>query len=55
LATHAIAQKRPRARRGLIGSLFRGALILILVFGLIGPIVVVAIYRFVPPPMTYLM
>jgi monofunctional biosynthetic peptidoglycan transglycosylase len=55
LATHAIAQKRPRARRGLIGRLFRWALILVLVFGLIGPVAVVAVYRFVPPPMTYLM
>jgi monofunctional biosynthetic peptidoglycan transglycosylase len=27
----------------------------VLIFGLVGPIVVVAIYRFVPPPMTYLM
>jgi len=28
---------------------------LILIFGILGPIAVVAIYRFVPPPMTFLM
>ena len=28
---------------------------LVLVFGLVGPVTVVAIYRFVPPPMTFLM
>ena len=48
---------RPRApkRRGLIGRLFRWAVIAVLVFGFAGPILVVAIYRFVPPPMTWLM
>ncbi|HEY2356879.1 MAG TPA: monofunctional biosynthetic peptidoglycan transglycosylase [Phenylobacterium sp.] len=30
-------------------------MLLVLVFGLIGPVAIVAIYRFVPPPMTYLM
>ena len=49
--------RRPKSvpRRSLIGRLFRWALIAILVFGLAGPIVVVAIYRFAPPPMTWLM
>jgi monofunctional biosynthetic peptidoglycan transglycosylase len=42
-------------RRGFLGGLFRGAVILALVFGLIGPIAVVVVYRFAPPPMTYLM
>src|SRR6185312_13264103 len=42
-------------RRGLIGGLFRSLVILVLLFGLIGPIVVVAVYRFVPPPLTWLM
>jgi monofunctional biosynthetic peptidoglycan transglycosylase len=55
LATQAISGRRPRARRGAIGRLFRWALIAVLVFGLAGPVVVVAIYRFVPPPMTWLM
>ena len=39
----------------MIGRLFRWAVILVLLIGLIGPVIVVAIYRFVPPPMTYLM
>ncbi|MGZ6040431.1 MAG: monofunctional biosynthetic peptidoglycan transglycosylase [Phenylobacterium sp.] len=39
----------------MFGRLFRLAVVLVLVFGLIGPVAVVAIYRFVPPPMTYLM
>lgn len=46
--------KNPQ-RSGLLGRLFRWTLIAILVFGLVGPVIVVAIYRFVPPPMTYLM
>jgi monofunctional biosynthetic peptidoglycan transglycosylase len=49
--------RRPKSpqRRGLVGRLLRWAFILVLVFIFIGPVVVVAIYRFVPPPMTYLM
>jgi monofunctional biosynthetic peptidoglycan transglycosylase len=57
------AKPKPRAKakakaarpRGLAGRLFRGLLILVLLFGLIGPVAVVALYRFVPPPMTFLM
>ncbi len=45
----------PPRRRGLIGRLFRWAVTLLLVFGLIGPVAVVAIYRFATPPMTWLM
>jgi monofunctional biosynthetic peptidoglycan transglycosylase len=48
-------RRPPKARRGLIGRLFRWAVTLVLVFILIGPVAVVAIYRFVPPPMTWLM
>ncbi len=48
--------KRPRAKSGgMIGGLVRGLLMAVLLFGLIGPVAVVAIYRFIPPPMTYLM
>ena len=53
--------RRPKTRRaaaaprGIIGRLFRWALISVLVFGVAGPILVVAIYRVVPPPMTFLM
>jgi monofunctional biosynthetic peptidoglycan transglycosylase len=42
-------------RRGLVGRLVRWTLIAVLVFGLIGPVAVVGLYRLVPPPMTYLM
>ncbi|WP_374573689.1 monofunctional biosynthetic peptidoglycan transglycosylase [Phenylobacterium sp.] len=35
--------------------MWRVALTLVLIFGLIGPVTVTAIYRFVPPPVTYLM
>jgi monofunctional biosynthetic peptidoglycan transglycosylase len=38
-----------------IGRLLRGLLLFVLVVGVIGPVVTVAIYRFVPPPMTWLM
>jgi monofunctional biosynthetic peptidoglycan transglycosylase len=47
--------RQPKRRRGLIGRLFRWVVSLVLVFILIGPVAVVAIYRFVPPPMTWLM
>ena len=47
--------RKPKPRRRLIGRLLRLAMTLVLVFGLIGPVVVVAIYRFAPPPMTWLM
>jgi len=42
-------------RRGLAGRLVRWTLIVVLLFGLVGPVVVVAVYRVVPPPMTWLM
>jgi monofunctional biosynthetic peptidoglycan transglycosylase len=41
--------------KSLVGRLLRGFLLLVLVFIVIGPVVTVAIYRFVPPPMTWLM
>ena len=52
------APRRPPSqpkRRGLIGRLFRWALTGVLLFIFLGPVVVVAVYRFVPPPMTFLM
>jgi monofunctional glycosyltransferase len=42
-------------RRGLLGRIVRFVLMLVLVFGLIGPIAVTIVYRFMPPPLTYLM
>ena len=49
------AQRTPPPRRGVFRGLIRWGLLALLVFGLFGPIAVVAVYRFVPPPMTYLM
>ena len=37
------------------GRLLRGLLLLVLMFGLIGPVMVTTVYRFVPPPVTWLM
>ena len=41
--------------QGLIGRLIRWAMLFVLVFGIVGPIAVVALYRVVPPPITWLM
>jgi monofunctional biosynthetic peptidoglycan transglycosylase len=43
------------SKPNILSKILRGLFILVLVFGLIGPILVVALYRFVPPPITYLM
>ena len=42
-------------QRGFFGRLLRGLFLLVLVFGLIGPVLTTAVYRFVPPPITWLM
>ena len=47
-------KKAPRAR-GLMGRILRVLMLLILLFGFIGPVAVVILYRYVPPPMTFLM
>ena len=47
--------KPKRAKGGWFGRLVKGVIIVLLLVFLIGPVVVVAIYRFAPPPMTYLM
>ena len=44
-----------KPKSGLWRRLVRALLIFILVFGVIGPVAVVAVYRFVPPPLTFLM
>lgn len=46
---------RKASKRGRIARLFQLAVTLALIFGLIGPVTVTAIYRFVPPPITFLM
>jgi len=54
-ATRGPAAPKPKKARGVVGRVFRMIFLLGLVFGLIGPILVTALYRFVPPPITYLM
>lgn len=46
---------RKASKGGTFGRLFRLALTLVLIFGLVGPVTVTALYRFVPPPITWLM
>ena len=43
------------SRPGPIGRLFRFIVTLVAIFGIAGPVLAVAAYRFVPPPLTYLM
>jgi monofunctional biosynthetic peptidoglycan transglycosylase len=43
------------SRPGPIGRLFRLLVTLVVIFGIAGPVLAVAVYRFVPPPLTYLM
>lgn len=42
-------------RRGRVGRIVRGLLVLALMIGFVGPVLTVAVYRFVPPPITILM
>ncbi len=42
-------------RPGLGGRVGRAALLLFVIFGLVGPVLTVAVYRVVPPPITWLM
>jgi monofunctional biosynthetic peptidoglycan transglycosylase len=42
-------------RPGLGGRIGRAALLLFVIFGLVGPVLTVAVYRVVPPPITWLM
>jgi monofunctional biosynthetic peptidoglycan transglycosylase len=55
LARRSKPSKAVKTRRGPFGRLVRTALLLVAVFLFVGPMVVVAVYRFVPPPMTFLM
>jgi monofunctional biosynthetic peptidoglycan transglycosylase len=49
------SKPKPKRARRAIGRLFRTLGMLALLFGVIGPVAVVAAYRVVPPPMTVLM
>jgi monofunctional biosynthetic peptidoglycan transglycosylase len=46
---------KPKRPRTLLRRLVRILILAILVFGFIGPVAVVILYRYVPPPMTFLM
>jgi monofunctional biosynthetic peptidoglycan transglycosylase len=50
-----IRAKTPRKAPNLAGRIVRGLMMLVLVFGFIGPVAVVVLYRYVPPPLTFLM
>lgn len=43
------------SKKGAFGRLIQGLFMLALVFGLIGPVLTTVVYRFVPPPITWLM
>jgi monofunctional biosynthetic peptidoglycan transglycosylase len=46
----------PRSSKpSLIGRFFRFLVTLVAIFGIVGPITAAVVYRFVPPPITYLM
>jgi len=53
--TQANGAKKPKAKGGWLGRILSAIVIAGLLVFVIGPIVVVAVYRFVPPPITYLM
>ena len=48
-------QKSAKPRRGLFGRLLRVIFLAVRIFLFLGPVAAVAVYRFVPPPMTFLM
>ena len=47
--------REPSPKRSVWGRLGRTMVSLVLIFGLIGPVLVTAAYRVIPPPITYLM
>ena len=47
--------KTRATKKSLAGRIVRWGLLAILMFGIVGPVAVVAVYRFVPPPITWLM
>jgi len=50
-----VSRKPRKARSGLVGRIVRWALLGVAILLFIGPIAVVALYRIVPPPITWLM
>ena len=46
---------RKPSKSGLVGRLVRWAMLGVLIFVILGPVAVVAVYRVVPPPITWLM
>ena len=55
MARRAKPKSKPAWKRGPLQRFIRALVVLILVFGLVGPVAIVTLYRFVPPPMTFLM
>ncbi len=53
--TPRIDMREERPKRSLKGRIGRMALLLFVIFGVAGPILTVAVYRVVPPPITWLM
>ena len=49
------SKARPKAPPSRAGRVLRTLALIVLVFGVIGPVGVVVLYRYVPPPMTFLM
>ena len=47
--------RKARSRPGILGRLVRWTMLAVLLFIFLGPIAVVAVYRYVPPPITWLM
>ena len=51
MARRAKPKPKPAWKRGRLERLFRTLVVLVLIFGLIGPVAIVTLYRFTPPPM----
>jgi monofunctional biosynthetic peptidoglycan transglycosylase len=49
------SRPKARPRPNLFGRLVRAVVALVLIFGFIGPVFMVAAYRVIPPPITFLM
>jgi monofunctional biosynthetic peptidoglycan transglycosylase len=57
MARRAKPKPKPKARHapGLFERVLRNVLLVVVMLGLVGPLAVVTLYRFVPPPLTFLM
>jgi monofunctional biosynthetic peptidoglycan transglycosylase len=55
MAGRAKPKTKPVRKKRVFGRLLRRLLLLVLIVGFVAPVAVVTLYRFVPPPMTFLM